>query len=571
MPINPDSKKDLEAIPFSRAGTFLCFSIINQEKAHRKEIPQGLWFRSVHGAGSQEIAHIELAEGGQSCPYNIESTPSKLTLRTQKGKVELCISSSSTVRLRLTRTSLQFNFPVFRNHGVIQESPSSWMINLAGTFHSYRLIALSGDIEMDAPWETKRCQHIKVNFSSKNQDPAEFAIEQLTWTAPPLKHDTPFEKICLDTQEEFVSFAKPYLNGPDHLFEASHRAAYLNWSCLVPPSGNITRPAMFMSNNGMTNIWAWDHAFNALATQLTSPDLAWDQLMVIFDHQNEEGQIPDYFNDVNLLTTFVKPPIHGWILSLIIEFGGPLTQSRAEEAYHKLSKWTLWWLKHRNPDGDDLPVYWHGNDSGWDNATSFDLPFPIKSPELASFLILQMECLAQLAQSLGLSREAQAWKKNSEEVLSKLLEKLWNGNTFKALSTATGQSAPNSDSIFNCLPIVLGERLPLAIRDALAIEIKRHLTEWGPATEHPNSPSYEANGYWRGPIWAPPVMILVDGCMKAGQNDLALDIASRFCKLCQKSGFAENFDAISGRPLCDPGYTWTSSIFLILSQRYLSL
>ena len=66
-------------------------------------------------------------------------------------------------------------------------------------------------------------------------------------------------------------------------------------------------------------------------------------------------------------------------------------------------------------------------------------------------------------------------------------------------------------------------------------------------------------------------MILVDGCMKAGQNDLALDIASRFCKLCQKSGFAENFDAISGRPLCDPGYTWTSSIFLILSQRYLSL
>jgi hypothetical protein len=54
-----------------------------------------------------------------------------------------------------------------------------------------------------------------------------------------------------------------------------------------------------------------------------------------------------------------------------------------------------------------------------------------------------------------------------------------------------------------------------------------------------------------------------------GDLALAREIARRFCDLCVRSGFAENFDAVTGDPLCDKAYTWTSSIFAILARDYL--
>ena len=561
---------DLRTTPFSCFGTFLCLSYIDGDWAKRKGIEEGLWLRSIHGAGQNEIARLELVEKGQVVPFQISRTVSVLTLRGTTGKVDICISDSSTLRIRAEQASLRFDVPIFRNHGVIPEGKDSWIINLAGTFRSYRLISLGGSIDMDAPWETKRCRHIRALLSPSSNESSEFALEQLTWTRPPNQHEENFDDLAKAIEKDFETFAEPYQSCPEPFLPTALKAAHLNWSCVVPVGGMITRPAMFMSHNWMTNIWAWDHAFNALATQLNQPQLAWDQLMIFFDHQDQDGQIPDYFNDVNLLTTFVKPPIHGWILSLMIEHGGPLSHHQTKEAYEKLSLWTHWWLKFRNPDNDDLPVYWHGNDSGWDNGTSFDVAFPIKSPELASFLILQMELLSSFAHQLGKDDEAREWKQSSERLLSRLLETLWDGKHFSVLSTSTGEAAQNSDSVFRCLPIVLGDRLPLEVRSQLTNEIRRHVTKWGPATEHPESEKYEANGYWRGPIWAPPVLILVDGLTKAGESELAREISSHFCKLCEKSGFAENFNAITGEAQCDPAYTWTSSVFLILSMKYLN-
>jgi len=36
-----------------------------------------------------------------------------------------------------------------------------------------------------------------------------------------------------------------------------------------------------------------------------------------------------------------------------------------------------------------------------------------------------------------------------------------------------------------------------------------------------------------------------------------------------QSGFAENYDALTGEARRDPAYTWTSSVFLILAHEYL--
>ena len=81
---------------------------------------------------------------------------------------------------------------------------------------------------------------------------------------------------------------------------------------------------------------------------------------------------------------------------------------------------------------------------------------------------------------------------------------------------------------------------------------RRHLTEFGPATERVDSPAYAADGYWRGPIWAPSTFIIEQGLRAAGRDALADDVAARFLRLCEVGGFAENFDALTGEGLPGP-------------------
>ena len=101
---------------------------------------------------------------------------------------------------------------------------------------------------------------------------------------------------------------------------------------------------------------------------------------------------------------------------------------------------------------------------------------------------------------------------------------------------------------------------------SLVADIQAHLTPFGLATELIDSPLYEADGYWRGPIWAPSTMIVESGLRAAGEVALADEISERFRRLCERSGFAENFDALTGEGLRDRAYTWTASVYLLLGD-----
>ena len=59
-------------------------------------------------------------------------------------------------------------------------------------------------------------------------------------------------------------------------------------------------------------------------------------------------------------------------------------------------------------------------------------------------------------------------------------------------------------------------------------------------------------------------MLTIIGLDAVGEHEFAEEVRQRFCKLCEHSAFAENFDAISGEPLRDKGYTWTASVYLLL-------
>lgn len=562
---------DVSYTPFSRFGSYIAFSQIDDSRAKLANITPGLWMRCVHGDAAKEVFRLEVLVDGVPAPYEISAEPAVLTLSTERGSVRVCISSTDQVRFQGNGIGLRLVGRDGANNCAIPQPEGRWLITMATAFRNYVAVPLAGELKVDAPWGIAKCNYVHVDLLPDSTEFFDIALDQVVGAWTPGVYSSSFDDIADAIDHEFRQFAQGCGSVPTEFAETAEAAAYLNWSTVVHPCGLLGRPAMLMSKNWMTNVWSWDHAFNAMALAYGHPELAWDQMMTMFDHQQPEGQIPDFVNDVVMLYCFVKPPIHGWILSKMMDANPWFRdKSRVEEIYEPMCKFTDWWFAHRNPDGDGLPQYHHGNDSGWDNGTVFDIGLPVKGCDLAAFLVVQMSVLADMATMLGREEESKKWSARSEETLQKLLAKLWKGDCFVCPSAIDGSVTEESDSIFTCLPIILGDKLPLEIRQKLASDIERHLTEWGPATENVGSPLYERDGYWRGPIWAPPTMIIADGLRRAGFDDLAKDVAGRFCKLCKKSEFAENFDAVTGEPLRDRAYTWTSSVFLVLAHEFLS-
>jgi glycogen debranching enzyme len=238
-----------------------------------------------------------------------------------------------------------------------------------------------------------------------------------------------------------------------------------------------------------------------------------------------------------------------------------------ELCYERLARWSTFWLGHRVAPGRTLPSYQHGNDSGWDNSTVFDQDRVVESADLATFLAIQLDVLAELADSLDRPADASGWTAASKRLREAVLTDLWDGDRFTTYAPLSGRRG-RAESLLTALPIVAGATLPRDVLDALARQISGLLTDYGPATEPPSSDCYESDGYWRGPIWAPSTLLVEDGLRQGGYADLADDVSARFRRLCEESGFAENFDALSGKGLRDRAYTWTAATYLVLSAEY---
>ena len=264
----------------------------------------------------------------------------------------------------------------------------------------------------------------------------------------------------------------------------------------------------------------------------------------------------------------------------MIAHSNSIDSKKLNEVYEPLSKWTDWYFRYRDADHDGLPEYDHGDDSGWDNTTIFFSSPPIETPDLAALLVVQMDELSKIAARLGKQSDAQMWHKRSDALLKLLMDKYWNRTQFVALR-AFNHKVASTSSLILYLPLILGKRLPEPFRDRLIahlMENGRFLTRNGFAPEEINSPFFNPNGYWRGPIWAPTMMMLSQGLEDAGRPDLAHAMRVHFCRMVARSGFAENYQPITGSGFFmpdlnatsndgrDPSYTWSASVLLILAH-----
>lgn len=523
----------------------------------------------MHGAAKWgDVFRISLRQS-EEIPFEIDATPTSLRLIAHAGQAEFIFAEPDLLQFRAVGVGVRLEMVTDRFDNAQPLDQSTWMVSSFSASTKFLLESQLGQLEVDAPWRQLECEKVVADFSCNEMERIEGTIREIADHVPIKKKAELFSSGLEQVSSDWEDWRSKTL-GPDMRHaEAMNLAAYVNWSSIVAPRGFLKRPTMLMSKNLMSNVWSWDHCFNAMAHCKSHPVLAWNQFMIFFDHQAASGAIADCMGDTLAAWDFTKPPVHGWALSWMLARGMELTQSQLREAYLALSNFTEWWLRERDFDGDGRPEYYHGNDSGWDNGSVFKDGGPIESPDLISFLLLQMETLADLASRLKKEEEANAWLLRSQDLLERLLKGYWRKDRFIAYGPLDVEIT-DSKSLFLYLPLVLGRRLPAEIREVIINNLKSSglITPHGLATEPPNSPLYESDGYWRGPIWAPSTLLIVDGLSQMGEIELAQEIAKKFCVLCSESGFAENFDAQSGAGLRDRGYTWTASVFLILARYY---
>lgn len=439
------------------------------------------------------------------------------------------------------------------------------------------LYVKNGRIELDAPWNShmEKCEHVFLYVYPDENGLLDFSMEEFDrgWTGE--KDMLGFERYELDKRAEFEKFCEGFPKAKNPAYaDAFEACAYIAWSCIIYDNGYFgDRKAILLSKNWMALCASWDNAFHLLEMAETNEELAFDQLYVLFDYQEETGVLPDWINSHRYNHSYLKPPIVGLILRTLIRNGVCISDEHLRKTCAALERIVEFWFKYRDNDHDGIPEYQHGNDSGADNSTVYDLAPNVEAPDLCAYLIEDMDLLSECEARFGNSERAEYWKRRADELTERFIAHSYDAEKGAFVSRISGSHIfADGDAMINYIPVVLGKRLDASIRERLVeglMQPGRFLTRWGVASESVASPMYEEDSYWRGPIWAPQVFCAVTGLENCGREELAGDVARRFVDMCMQAGcFAECHNALTGEGLRDLSYSWCANTFVYFANRF---
>jgi len=557
---------DLKRVAFSAALTYLSVCDVVKEKWARPCEESGLFLRSSRGGTNRKnngmIAKIIPSFQGREVEFTYTASPWELVISAAGGQIRMSFNKGG--QLRCVGEGVGLKLRLLQGDEFLTLNENCRYSNVA----LYDCKMLYTRLDGNAEWSDKNGRYFEMSGARWECEIEEFEVVRMAKESLASFSDCVEYSRC--AFEDYA--ARVTEGGPKRYKEAMRQAAYVNYVAQIEDEGLLQGRVMLMSKNWMNCVWTWDCQFNAVETAGYDPKGSWDNFVSPFIRQHKSGMLIDCINDRSYISSFTKPPVHGWALSHLRRIG-IVDENKARWIYGRLLKWVNAWYAYMDWDQDGICQYNHGNDSGWDNCSCFSCGAPIEGPDLSAYLVLCWDELAELSDMLGDPATAAKHRQRADQQLQDLIEHSWDGERFHAYQSGTHRETEDADSLLTYLPILLGDRLPSEIFEKMAADLQeegRFLTPHGLATERVGDRFYQSDGYWRGPIWAPPMMFIIEGLYKGGCKEFARELAERFCANCAKEGFAENFDATTGSGLRDRAYTWTSSVFLILAKRYLS-
>ena len=565
---------NIEEIPFSRQGSYFVLSYLKKWNS--------IVLRDIHGGdmSPSELFLVKI-EGEVSDltsklfqeTYEVRVTETCFRLQKKcdsTSYLEIIYPTDRTIRMKTQNLSVSFEAVKERYDTFYMLTNQVYEYISYKKDQRYHFVPLSGSLEIENPWNEVGNTKVEL-FLAESAEVQELLILN-DKVVPRINNDnlSSFEEVKEGIEKEYSQWQEALLIEGKNLSHSDEMASYLLWSCQVHEEKMLTRPSLYMSKNWMQNIWSWDNCFSALGIAKVDPELAYNQFLIFVDHQDESGAYPDFINDVYASFSCVKPPIHAWAYQRLMEQSVYFQDAKKLQViYDSISRSTNYWLNHRKHPETELYYYSHGNDSGWDNASIFKAGMPVSSPDLVAYLACQCAYLSEWANQLGNLEESRIWKEKKQGLMDQLMTRYYNYDRqqFVALEAKTGKELPYYDSLILYMPLVLGNELPVFVKDRLVEQlIQKFEGEYGLSTESMASKYYRQSGYWLGPIWAPVSYLLISSLRKASEEKFARRLADKFCRMTELGGMAENFDPVTAKGNDDLAFTWTSSVYLMLNQ-----
>ncbi|MGD2158901.1 MAG: trehalase family glycosidase [Anaerolineales bacterium] len=364
----------------------------------------------------------------------------------------------------------------------------------------------------------------------------------------------------------------PKIDGPHQ--KQYYYAWWVLVNNLVEPHGYIKYPAIMPSKHKYVGIWNWDACFHTLAIRHIDPELARNQLRVMLNMQRSDGMIPDVVFDEGIVNQIdhpfqaevTKPPIIAWA-ALKIHNMDPNPRF-LREIYPSLVSLNKWWFTKKNINVDGLAHYNHPYSSGMDDNPTWDLSFPVVSPDLNTYLTIQMDSLAHIADILGYTKGANIWRTRANKLVQLMIEQLFDPEV--GLFWATHDHRPIEEiTPINLYPLWTG-RLNKKISENLISHLTNEKELWAPypiATVAMNSPKFEPDRMWRGPAWVNVNYLFIEALKRLSRFDLAKRLQNLTIELVSKNnGIFEYYNPQSGMPsdFAAPMFSWTSALFIDL-------
>jgi putative isomerase len=355
--------------------------------------------------------------------------------------------------------------------------------------------------------------------------------------------------------------------------------AYAWWimaNNLISPQGNVMYESMAPSKINYVGLWLWDNAMHSLAYRHLDPDLARNQIRAMLAYQLPNGMLPDAVFDEGIVSSLnhpiigqvTKPPILAWAALKLHEMEPDL--AFLQEIYVPLVRFNAWWFTYNDDDGDGLAQYTHPYSSGLDDSPLWDYGMPVESPDLNTYLVVQMGSLAMMAEHLGMHDESQMWRRRAASLVRRMVEDMWDEEAGLFWAQHNDGSRIRVVTPFNLYPLWTGQ-LPEHISKRLVAHLKDPEEFWGEyviPTVARNDPHYDPICMWRGPIWANINYFFIEALQQIGESELARQLRQKTLDLIMKhQNIYEYYNSENGEAPSTAAdiFGWTAAVFIDLA------
>jgi len=565
---------DITHIPFSDRGSrLLVFKYANKNQLYVKlaerltSIEPDIEAYLHRPAFITDICLIDAA--GTPLDFELTTTPYQLTFRTNIGEFALVFQD---------RRTLTWHTPPNIAAGLrFHVSPQYWQkTDVGGTFKAVRNVTYhtNGEVKLNKITPKKGGYTIELIIQDEDDGTVTIAIYP---EHGQVNEFPPYSKSKAAAEARWREWFNRVPPVAERYQQTYAQAWWVMANNLISPQGNVTFESMSPSKISYVGLWLWDNAMHSLAFRHVDTNLARNQIRGMLHHQFPSGMLPDAVYDEGIVSTIdhpivgdvTKPPILAWAALKLHETDPDIEFLR--EIYTPLVRVNGWWLHMNDDDGDGLAQYNHPYSSGLDDSPLWDYGMPVESPDLNTYLCVQMGSLAMIAEILGMENESAMWRKRTSAIVSRMIKDFWDeeAGLFWALYDEKPIRVVTPFSLF---PLWTGQ-LPGNVQSRLLAHLTNPDEFWGEfviPTVARNDPHYDPNTMWRGPVWANINFFFIEALQQIGEQKLAATLCRKTLDLIMRQDMiAEYYNAETGAipKKAALAFGWTAAVFIDLAIR----